>query len=154
MPCARIVRDQPGRVAGCDASGVSLLPPQPQLVATRSSDARARRSPRGFQRAGVRVDPEVGEQLREALDHDRELEPGEVRAQAEVAAVAERDVAVRVPVEDAPLGLVEGARVVVRRAVGEQDDVAGRDRLAVELDVMRARCGRRPAPARRSAAAR
>ena len=53
----------------------------------------------------LRVDVEVGEELGEALDHDRQLEPGEVRAQAEVVAVAERDVAVRVPVEDAPLGV-------------------------------------------------
>ena len=45
--------------------------------------------------------------------------------------------AVRVAIEDAALGLREGARVVVRRAVGEEDDVAGGDRLAVEVDVVR-----------------
>ena len=77
------------------------------------------------------------EELGEALDHDRELEPGEVRAEAQVTAVAERDVAVRVAVEDAALGIVKGARVVVRRAVREEDDIAGRDRLAMHLDVVR-----------------
>ena len=50
--------------------------------------------------------------------------------------MAERDVAVRMAVEDAPLRLFEGVRVVVRRPVREQDDVAGGDRLTVELDVV------------------
>src|SRR5262245_42760242 len=69
-------------------------------------------------RRALVVDAEVGEEFGEALDHDRELQPGEVRAQAEVTAVAEGDVPVRVAVEDATLGLVERARVVVRGSVG------------------------------------
>ena len=99
-------------------------------------------------RRTFRVEPEVGEELGEALDHDRELEPGEVRAQAEVAAVAERDVAVRVAVEDAALGVGEGARVVVRRRRRR----AGRHRRPGSSRRgprgRAPRCGRRPAPAR------
>ena len=110
---------------------------QAPVVTRRSSVARLRRSPRGFHVGSCSgFDAEVGEEVGDAL-HDRELEPGEVGTETEVAAVAERDVPVRVPVEDAPVGIRKRARVVVRRPVGKQDDVAGRDGLAVELEVVR-----------------
>ncbi len=54
-----------------------------------------------------------------------------------MAAVAEGDMAVRVAIEDTALWMLEGARVMVRGAVRKEHDVAGRDRRAVELDLVR-----------------
>ena len=69
------------------------------------------------------------------------LEPGDVRAEAEVGAEAERDVRVRVAVEVDLVRVGEHGLVPVGRRVDERDAVAFGDRRAGELGRRRWRSG-------------
>ena len=62
--------------------------------------------------------------------------------------MAERDVAIWPAVENALIRVRKDPWVVVGGAVAEQDDVAGGDRLAVDVEVVCRVSGRRPGPAR------
>src|SRR2546426_6343748 len=86
-------------------------------------------------RAGELDVGQPGEQL---LEHDVNLEPGEIRAEAEVLADAEREMVVgRAPDVEA-VGIGEDVFVAVRGDVPEDDLVSFADLPAAHLDVL---CG-------------
>lgn len=87
-------------------------------------------------------EPEVAEVGREGPEDGAELPAGEVGAEAEVLAVAEGDMGVRVAADIEAVGVGELALVSVGRGVPEDDGVAGVDVLALQLDIGRLRCGR------------
>src|SRR3954454_10235336 len=104
--------------------------PHPQLLeAVREVRAQA---PRRCQQLDP-VDPP--DQL---LDHDRDLEPGEVRAEAEVGAAApERGVLVALAGQDQPVRLREHLGVAARRREPDHDALALADRRGAQLGVLR-----------------
>ena len=79
--------------------------------------------------------------LREAVEHlverDAALEPGQRGTQAEVDAVAEREVVVDLPLDVEAVGVGEVALVAVARRGEQHHHVAGLDLLPVVLDVLR-----------------
>src|SRR5207244_9580229 len=96
------------------------------------------------------VELHVGEAPEQLLEHDLDLEPREVRPQAEVVAEAEGEVLVRRSADVEPVRVREDVLVPVGRAVPEGHLVVLTDRLAVELRVVRHRAaevheGRDPA---------
>jgi len=86
----------------------------------RAGRAACGRPGRGGARvAGVQVQP--GKQAQDGLDGDLGLQPGQVRAQAEVRAVGEGQVAPGVgAADDEGIGLTEDRRVPVRRGDGHR----------------------------------
>ena len=104
--------------------------------------------------APSQVDVPLGEPLQHLFERDAALEPRERGAEAEVGAVPEREVLadLAVDVEAVAVGDSAGRRgspAPTRNSI----DAAFGHRLAVVLDVARARTGRRAAPAARTAAA-
>src|SRR5215469_3237828 len=67
------------------------------------------------------------------LEQDADLEPGQVRAQAQVGPRAESEVAVAWPGHVQRVRVGKGARVTVGRPVQQHDLVAGTDLLAVPV---------------------
>src|SRR5882757_11053367 len=74
--------------------------------------------------------PDLRQALSEPGDGDFGLEPGERRAQAEMNAMAERDVRVLRPADVEALGIVEGLGVAVGRVHEGEDPLALADGLA------------------------
>src|SRR5262249_35136971 len=70
-----------------------------------------------------------------------QLEPREMRAQADVLPDAEAQVRVRVAVDAEPERIVKDGLVAVRRGIEEAEVLTRGDRRAVQVDVL----GRRPA---------
>ena len=88
------------------------------------------------------VDPQVGKAREKAWNRRAPLRPGEPRAEAEVDAVAERQVRVRLAIEPQLVGLVEHLGIAVGRADAHDDLVAGSNRLPAELEVLVGHAGR------------
>jgi hypothetical protein len=86
--------------------------------------------------ASRRVDVPLGEAVQQLVERDPALEAGEARAQAEVDAVAERQVRDVVAVDVEHVGIGVATRVTVRRRRDHQDRVPGRDGRALDLDVL------------------
>ena len=81
------------------------------------------------------------QQLAQHLEADSSFETRQVRAQAEVDSVAERDVVVRLAARVEALGLVEVARVAVGGGVHHHQPVAPGQLLAAEFHVRRRNTG-------------
>src|SRR3954447_5562557 len=76
---------------------------------------------------------DAGERRQQLLEHDADLEPGEVRAEAVVQAVTEADVCVRVAAEVEPHRVGEDRLVAIRGSLPDQDLVPRLDHDVAQL---------------------
>src|SRR3954454_4339143 len=79
------------------------------------------------------------ERRQQLLEHDADLEPGEVRAEAVVQAVSEPDVRVRVPAEFEQHRVLEDRLVAIRGSLPDQDLVPRLDHDVTQLGRTRGR---------------
>src|SRR5262245_60776628 len=83
------------------------------------------------------VDFPLGKALEDLLERDATLQAGQRRAETEVAAVAEGEVLVDLPVDVEAIAVRETTVVAVAGSDEEHHCTARRDRPAVDLDVTR-----------------
>ena len=123
-----IRRGRRPRGVGVNATGISSMPGDEVGRPAR-------------QRGAVDGQVQVGQAGQQALDHDPELQAGQLVAQAEVGAEAEGHVRVRAAGDVEGVGVVEDRLVAVGRGVEQEQLLAGPDGGAAELDVAGGRPG-------------